>query len=87
MSDFDVSQEINFKRFLKHHWVNLQREFLSVQLIHNSVLRTHGYFFVPNKVYFVQEYAKGGDLYQSLKRQGPFSEERCELRRTYVCVV
>eukprot|EP00241_Pyramimonas_parkeae_P000858 CAMPEP_0114249754 /NCGR_PEP_ID=MMETSP0058-20121206/14321_1 /TAXON_ID=36894 /ORGANISM="Pyramimonas parkeae, CCMP726" /LENGTH=602 /DNA_ID=CAMNT_0001363341 /DNA_START=490 /DNA_END=2299 /DNA_ORIENTATION=- len=75
-NDLLVLKEINFKRFLKHHWVNLQREFLSVQLIHNSVLRTHGYFFVPNKVYFVQEYAKGGDLYQSLKRQGPFSEER-----------
>lgn len=75
-NDLLVLKEINFKRFMKHHWVNLQREFLSVQLVHNNVLRTHGYFFVPNKVFFVQEYAKGGDLYQSLKRLGQFGEER-----------
>lgn len=75
-NDLLVLKEVNFKRFMKHHWVNLQREFLSVQLVHNNVLRTHGYFFVPNKVFFVQEYAKGGDLYQSLKRQGPFPEDR-----------
>jgi serine/threonine protein kinase len=69
-------QEINTSAFQAHHWVNLQREFLSVQLSHPHVICTHGYFFVPDKVYFVQEYAKGGNLYQALKHRGPFSESR-----------
>eukprot|EP00240_Pyramimonas_obovata_P003197 CAMPEP_0118920700 /NCGR_PEP_ID=MMETSP1169-20130426/137_1 /TAXON_ID=36882 /ORGANISM="Pyramimonas obovata, Strain CCMP722" /LENGTH=623 /DNA_ID=CAMNT_0006861269 /DNA_START=296 /DNA_END=2167 /DNA_ORIENTATION=+ len=71
-----VLKEINFKRFMKRHWVNLQREFISIQLNHKNILKTHGFFFLPNRVFFVLDYAKGGDLYQSLKREGPYSEER-----------
>eukprot|EP00976_Prorocentrum_cordatum_P060703 1176012-Prorocentrum_minimum.AAC.4 len=61
---------------MKRHWVNLQREFISIQLNHKHILKTHGFFFLPNRVYFVLDYAKGGDLYQSLKREGPYTEER-----------
>lgn len=71
-----VLKEINLQRFMKRHWVNLQREFVSIQLKHEGVLPTHGFFFLPNRVFFVLEHAPGGDLYQSLKREGPYSEER-----------
>ena len=72
----DTAQVINTSEFMAQHWVNLQREFVSVVLSHTNVINTYGYFFANDRVYFVQEYAKGGNLYQELQRRGPFTEDR-----------
>ncbi|KAK3261603.1 hypothetical protein CYMTET_29495 [Cymbomonas tetramitiformis] len=73
-SDTLVLKEIDTTNFQQHNWVNVQREFVIINVKHPNILQTYGYFFVPPKVYFVLEHAKGGNLFKALKHNGPFPE-------------
>lgn len=45
-------------------------------LRHKNILRLYGYFHDDDRVYFILEYAPGGDVYKKLRDAGRFSEER-----------
>lgn len=80
-----VLKEIDTTNFQPHHWVNVQRELVSVNIKHPSILTTHGYFFDSPKVFFVLEHAEGGNLYKALKNGGPFPEAK--VRKTMVQIM
>lgn len=45
-------------------------------LEHPNILRMYGFFFDAKKIYYIMEYAPGGELYKELKRQRKFEEKQ-----------
>ena len=49
------------------------------RLRHPNVIRLYGYFYDEKNIYVVLEYAQFGNLYQKLRREKYFSEEKSKL--------
>lgn len=41
-----------------------------------NVLKMYGFFFDEKKIYFILEYASGGELYHAFRKAGKFSEQK-----------
>jgi aurora kinase A len=78
-SGFVVALKVLFKKDIKAHGspIQLKREVeLQYHLKHKNILRLYGYFHDESRVYLVLEYAKGGSLYNLLKKYRIFSYQR-----------
>lgn len=53
----------------------LRREIeIQSHLRHPNILRLYGYFYDAERVYLILEFAKGGELYKCLQKEGHFDE-------------
>eukprot|EP00741_Cyanophora_paradoxa_P014279 tig00020780_g13771.t1 len=74
-----VALKVLFKQQLQKAGVEhqLRREIeIQAHLRHPNILRLHGYFYDPSRVYLILEYASRGELYKELQRCGKFPERR-----------
>lgn len=49
---------------------------IQTHLQHPNILRMFGFFHDARKIYYILEYAPGGELYKTMKKQFRFSEEQ-----------
>ncbi len=61
----------------KKHLENQIRDEYLIQssLNHDNIIKIYAHFCDNARIFFVMEYASGGDLYQELKKNGTFSED------------
>ncbi|KAI9193321.1 AGC family protein kinase [Polychytrium aggregatum] len=78
-SGYVVALKILFKTEILENKVEKQlRREIEIQshLRHYNILRLYGYFYDAKRVYLILEYAAGGELYNELRKQGRFNEEK-----------
>jgi aurora kinase len=71
-----------FKNMLeKFDFFSQMKRELEIQwrLDHPNIVKLYGYFYDVDNVYVVLEYAQYGNLYQRLRREKCFSEEKGKL--------
>lgn len=74
--------KVVFKNLLeKFDFFSQMKKELEIQwrLRHPNVIRLFGYFYDEKNIYVVLEYAQYGNLYQKLKREKFFTEERSKV--------
>jgi len=69
-----VMQKEQLKKEQVEHQLRREIEIQS-HLHHKHILRLYGYFYDQTRVYLILEYAKGGELYKILQKQGTFNEK------------
>lgn len=69
-----VMQKEQLKKEQVEHQLRREIEIQS-HLHHKHILRLYGYFYDQTRVYLILEYAKGGELYKILQKQGTFNEQ------------
>lgn len=77
-----MALKVVFKNLLeKFDFFSQMKKELEIQwrLRHPNVIRLFGYFYDEKNIYVVLEYAQYGNLYQKLKREKFFTEERSKV--------
>lgn len=87
---FIVALKVLFKEQLRKDGMEhqLRREIeIQAKLTHPHILRMYDYFYDEERVVLVLEYAPRGEVYNSLKKYGRFSESHSAKvkKYTFVC--
>ena len=49
---------------------------IHTHLDHKNILKMFGFFWDEKRIYYILEYAPGGELYANLKKEGKFPEKK-----------
>ncbi|KAL2514988.1 Serine/threonine-protein kinase Aurora-3 [Forsythia ovata] len=78
-SKYIVALKVIFKeqieKYRLHHQLRREME-IQTSLRHPNVLRLHGWFHDAERIFFILEYAHGGELYKELRKSGHLSERQ-----------
>ncbi|XP_049369903.1 serine/threonine-protein kinase Aurora-3-like [Solanum verrucosum] len=81
-SGFIVALKVIFKeqieKYRLHHQLRREME-IQTSLRHPNVLRLYGWFHDEERIYFILEYAHGGELYRELRKTGRLSEKQAAI--------
>lgn len=80
-----VALKVIFKEQIEKYNIQhqLKREMaIQITLRHPNVLRLYGWFHDAERIFFVLEYAHGGELYKELHKSGHFDEKQAA---TVIC--
>ncbi|KAL3848671.1 hypothetical protein ACJIZ3_010553 [Penstemon smallii] len=85
-SKYIVALKVIFKKQVEkyklHHQLRREME-IQTSLRHPNVLRLYGWFHDSERIFFILEYAHGGELYKDLRKTGHFSESQAATALAY----
>ncbi|KAK4483424.1 hypothetical protein RD792_010611 [Penstemon davidsonii] len=88
-SKYIVALKVIFKEQIDKYKLQhqLRREMeIQTSLRHPNVLRLYGWFHDSDRIFFILEYAHGGELYKELRKTGHFSESQAATVKEFIII-